>query len=610
MEGFIKLSIDSLFLIITSITLVIIIIYSLIKGRKTPVVYSYITFFAILTLWVSLMSFERIVEYFGFMSMGNVTYYMQYWTNIFLPSSFLLFCLLYTESSVKLRSILISFSIAIVSFFSIIMLTEWDSKEFIFLNDGKILHAGFYYLIFMILSTFEYIAGTFLLLKELLRKSGIERKRSIVIIVIINSAILSYAASVVLSILLKIDTSFAGPLILLVSTVFFSFALFKYGFQDIRPIALRSIVDSLDESLVAVDNNNKIIDFNNSIKTNFLLNRSIKNGSDIYIFIDIIRNIAEPGIKLDELLKIISDTNINNVQREFSTSHPGKKYYKVSIKPIRKRGRGGFGRIITFHDITDYKILTEDLAEKNSNINSMNEELTSMNEELTAVNIQLREYSEAVENLTLLNERNRIARDVHDTLGHTLTLLIMLIKASKIKCSRETDDLEETLTEALNVAQEGMKELRKSITGLSSGILEKYDIITALGKLVEDSKSLGIKIELSVFGEENFNVLSDKGKLICLNEAIFKVCKEALTNSLKHGKATVINIILKFNTDEIRIFINDNGLGCKDIMKGYGLTGMEDRLRKFRGKVKFGSDGEKGFNINIKIPVDGDTIYD
>ncbi len=75
--------------------------------------------------------------------------------------------------------------------------------------------------------------------------------------------------------------------------------------------------------------------------------------------------------------------------------------------------------------------------------------------------------------------------------------------------------------------------------------------------------------------------------------------------ALKHGKATESSIILKFSENIIKLFIFDNGIGCKKLCveKGFGLQGMQQRVKVLNGDIKFGSDGKKGFNIHVEIPL-------
>jgi signal transduction histidine kinase len=240
------------------------------------------------------------------------------------------------------------------------------------------------------------------------------------------------------------------------------------------------------------------------------------------------------------------------------------------------------GRIVTFNNITEYKNLLKELDVKNNKLIDMNNEL--------------KEYSDTVEELTITKERNRFARDVHDTLGHSMTLLISLLEVSNITSKTDPIKTNESITQAIKVAKEGLKELRRSISGLSAEKLTESGIKDALEALIEKFKTSGIQID---FFSENMNVFLE----VAYSDAIYRVCQESITNSIRHGKAKHINVILKINEGKIKLFIFDDGIGSKNFKKGYGLTGMEQRIKAINGSLTYGSDGESGFNVHVEIPL-------
>lgn len=87
--------------------------------------------------------------------------------------------------------------------------------------------------------------------------------------------------------------------------------------------------------------------------------------------------------------------------------------------------------------------------------------------------------------------------------------------------------------------------------------------------------------------------------------AIYRICQEAMTNSLRHGKAKNMKIVLASTDGAINLLIEDDGMGCGEIKKGWGLTGMEERVAELKGKIEYGLGRERGFRINIEIPLAG-----
>lgn len=227
-----------------------------------------------------------------------------------------------------------------------------------------------------------------------------------------------------------------------------------------------------------------------------------------------------------------------------------------------------------------------------------NKFILSLNQELQTANIKLKKYASTIEEIAVLKERNRLARDVHDTLGQTLSILITLLQVSLLSCKTDIKETEEHINKAILITSNGLNELRRSISGLASAKQEEDNLFDVLENLVSNFEYSGLNVDLTVNKIEQ-NV--DKSH----TEVIYRICQEALTNSIKHGKATEASIILKFSENIIKLFIFDNGIGCKKLCveKGFGLQGMQQRVKALNGDIKFGSDGKKGFNIQVEIPL-------
>ncbi|KNY25583.1 integral membrane sensor signal transduction histidine kinase [Pseudobacteroides cellulosolvens ATCC 35603 = DSM 2933] len=200
------------------------------------------------------------------------------------------------------------------------------------------------------------------------------------------------------------------------------------------------------------------------------------------------------------------------------------------------------------------------------------------------------------EKLAIVNERNRISRELHDTLGHTLTLLITLIKSSRINIKKDTEGTEKKLVQAASIASEGLKQIRTTISGWLPDKLNSSPITTEINKLIEFAKDIGIEIDFSVYGEERIVATG-------YSDVLYKICREAITNSLRHGKAKKVTIVLKFFQEKIQLFITDDGIGCNNIKKGFGLIGIEERVNDMNGTLTYGTTGDRGFNIHAKFPI-------
>jgi signal transduction histidine kinase len=242
--------------------------------------------------------------------------------------------------------------------------------------------------------------------------------------------------------------------------------------------------------------------------------------------------------------------------------------------------------------------LEQRVRERTGQLEAANRELNRKNVELLAANERLKEHAATVAELATIKERNRLAMDVHDTIGHTMTLLLKLLEVSKIVCRKDPEKTEAELVNAISITREGLKEVRSSVSGLMAERLEANDLPAALERLIAGFASSGVAIELMTEGDPHLPVLT-------YSDVIYRTCQEALTNALRHGKAKTVTIILKFKEDLIKLYIIDDGRGCKVVKKGVGLSGMEKRIQGLNGSFRFSSDGESGFNIQVEIPVGG-----
>ncbi len=205
-----------------------------------------------------------------------------------------------------------------------------------------------------------------------------------------------------------------------------------------------------------------------------------------------------------------------------------------------------------------------------------------------------RELAITNEKLLLEKERNRIAQQVHDTAGHTLTMIQSYMKLAEI--SNEKGDVDETgtyLSEARSLTSNGIKELREAINEMRQG--ETYELVTkGIMQLAGQVKE--IPVEVTVKGE-------DSDKYSHLSKMLYDCTRESITNTLKYAKATKMEIVLKFKEDSVDLMISDDGKGCENIKDNNGLSGIRERVEKMGGKVRFISGKDEGFLTRISVPL-------
>jgi signal transduction histidine kinase len=250
------------------------------------------------------------------------------------------------------------------------------------------------------------------------------------------------------------------------------------------------------------------------------------------------------------------------------------------------------------------KIYSKELEESRDTISKWNQTLEQRvderTKELNKLIDQLKEHARTVEELAIAKERNRLAMDVHDTLGNTMTLLIKLLEASKISIHNDPVKTEAWINDAIMAARDGFTELKRSIKGLAPGSLEADSFEAALQDLAEEYRTAGVIIDYQV---AKIPELQDKD----FSFVIFKICQEAITNAIRHGMAKNVAIRLRVIDDKLILTINDDGNGCYNITKGSGLIGMEKRINALNGNIIFNAATGEGFKIKAEIPIKGGT---
>lgn len=219
-------------------------------------------------------------------------------------------------------------------------------------------------------------------------------------------------------------------------------------------------------------------------------------------------------------------------------------------------------------------------------------------ENLKKANEDLETYSNAIEEVTLLRERNRLSRELHDSIGHSLSAISFqlgavekLIESKPMKAVDMARNLREYSQKTLQELRLMVKDMKPKTLNISEGILAIEELIR------EFKKNTGIEVNLRI-SKEKYNLNSDQCSIM------YRVVQEFMTNSVKHGQATEININLTFNSQYVYLNIKDNGRGCSNIQEGFGLKNLRERLKGIKGEVSFYSEESKGFEMVVSIPSD------
>jgi len=216
---------------------------------------------------------------------------------------------------------------------------------------------------------------------------------------------------------------------------------------------------------------------------------------------------------------------------------------------------------------------------------------------LQEANKKLEEYALDSERLAASRERNRIARDLHDTLAHTLSGLSIQLEAAVTTVDKDNERLRSLLNKARKTIRVGLSETRRSLEALRASPLEDFGFLPALQRLIENARDrTDISMKFSLPAEK-----MDWSKQ--MEESAYRVAQEALENTIRHSNATEVKLELKGDSENLCMEIGDNGKGFDveffEDESRFGLKGMRERALAIGGSLVIDSQPGKGCMIRF-----------
>lgn len=218
------------------------------------------------------------------------------------------------------------------------------------------------------------------------------------------------------------------------------------------------------------------------------------------------------------------------------------------------------------------------------------------------VNHELENYAAVSEKIAEDKERKRLAREIHDTLGHALTGIAAGVDACIAMIDINPEATKKQLMVISKVVRQVIVDVRNSLNKLRPGALEQHGFKGAIENMIEEFTSvsdLTISLDYRLDKVDFENTKED---------ILFRVIQESVTNAVRHGDATHIDISLYIEDNSLYLKIQDNGQGCEEIHYGFGLKQMKERLGMINGKVAY--DGHHGFLTIVTIPLQEGELYD
>lgn len=212
---------------------------------------------------------------------------------------------------------------------------------------------------------------------------------------------------------------------------------------------------------------------------------------------------------------------------------------------------------------------------------------------------QLRQYALQVEDLAAVQERNRIAREIHDSLGHALTNLNIQLQTVAKLWQHDRAEAQSFLEHAQRLGKLAMQEVRQSVNALRVDAQDELDLQQAIASLAEDFRqSTGITISQYIQIE---TVVPPK-----VVKTLYRVVQEALTNICKYAQATQVDLNLHAMASGVQLAIADDGQGFQPEVNanGFGLRGMRERITALNGEFHLDAGPGSGCRIRVNLPLE------
>lgn len=388
------------------------------------------------------------------------------------------------------------------------------------------------------------------------------RKKSLFELFLVAVALASSTLRIMVSFSQPAYMSAVGPLVALMVFSLLFFGSAKLGMHNIMSLGIKRSLELYDEAVFIMDNKGKLVYMNPACE---------KLDRDVFQAVfDACRS------EVQRLSDIDQDGSMLDVAHD-------RGLYTISIRPAKTVLHRRSGFICVIHDDTGLKTAIRRLKQKN--------------EELVALNNSIRQLRDQTSHLAAIEERNSLAQEIHDVMGHSLNLALHTLESNLLIVDTDPEKAVMRLKQVISDIDRGMEE----IAAHTESREYRSPLWPLLAQMADRLSEIGVRME--VVHPERVEELNDE-----MIKTIYRICQEAATNAIKHGKADQITVSIKEKEGSLHIYIIDNGKGCKKIIKGNGLKGMEERIHKLGGKVYFnGFEDGNGFIVRATVPLGIET---
>jgi len=222
-------------------------------------------------------------------------------------------------------------------------------------------------------------------------------------------------------------------------------------------------------------------------------------------------------------------------------------------------------------------------------------------EELEERALRLEREREESERRAAAAEQERIARELHDIIAHNVSVMTVQAAAAGDVFETQPRRVREALSSIESTGREALTELRRLLGSVRTGDLAPQPSLTELGALLEQVRGAGLAVELSVEGDARALPAS-------LDLSAYRIVQEALTNTLKHARATHASVLVRYADEALEVEILDDGTAPpSEVDGGHGLIGMRERTALFGGELEAGPAPGGGFSVHARIPLGSES---
>jgi signal transduction histidine kinase len=255
-----------------------------------------------------------------------------------------------------------------------------------------------------------------------------------------------------------------------------------------------------------------------------------------------------------------------------------------------------YGAVLLF--FSGAGLLIRNLQDEQARSRQLLREVEESRALLERANRQLQESAARQQQVAVLEERQRLAREIHDSVAHWLTALVVQLQAARRLIDRDLAQATTTVGRCEEMAREALQETRRAVRALHPAGLEQQTDVEALRRLARDyAIATGMQVEVTA-GSSALALPPDPARL----EQLYRIFQEALTNAQRHGQARSTSAELTYEDGVLRLTITNDGVPPSSLGPGVGLRSMAERARSIGGAIAF-EPGSPGMTIRVSVPV-------